>query len=71
VNVRFRARQIHHLLTFALNKFHKRLVAKVINCAFDVQAKDVWHALEKGDPIPRGHGDHPALDEDIKEQLIV
>jgi hypothetical protein len=70
VNARFRAHQIYHLYTFALNKFHKRLAVKLIARAFDVRPKDVRHALEKGDTIPRGRGEHPAFEEGIEQQLI-
>jgi hypothetical protein len=64
------AHQTSHLHTFALNKSHKRLAVKAIDCAFGVQPKDVRHALEKGDPIPRGRGEHSGLEEDIEQQLI-
>jgi hypothetical protein len=42
---------------------------KAIACAFDLQLKDVRHAFEKGDTIPRGRGEHLALEEDIEQQL--
>jgi hypothetical protein len=42
------------------------LAVKVIARAFDFQPKDVRHALEKGETIPKGHGEHPALEVDIE-----
>jgi hypothetical protein len=46
------------------------LAVKVIACYFDVQAKDVRHALEKGETLPKGCGEHPALEVDIEQHLI-
>jgi hypothetical protein len=70
MNARFLGQQIYHLHTLTLNKFHKRLASKAVARVFNVQPKEVRRALEKGDPIPRGRGDHPAIKEDIEQQLI-
>jgi hypothetical protein len=43
---------------------------KVIAHAFDVQPKDVRHALEKAGTIPKGGGEHPALEVDAEQHLI-
>jgi hypothetical protein len=37
---------------------------------FDVQPKDVRHALEKGETSPKGRGRHPALEVDTEQYLI-
>jgi hypothetical protein len=70
VNARFRAHQIYYLHTFGLNRLHTRLAVKAITHAFDVQPKDVRHPLEKGETIPKGRGEHPALEMDTKQHLI-
>jgi hypothetical protein len=70
VNARFRAHQICHLHIFGLNGLHKRLVVKAIARAFDVQSKDVRHTLEKGETIPKGREEHPALEVDTEQYLI-
>jgi hypothetical protein len=70
VNVQFRAHQIYCLHTSAFSMFHKRLAVKVITHAFDVQPKDVRRPVEKADAISRARGEHPALEEDIEQQLI-
>jgi hypothetical protein len=70
VNARFRAHQIYYLYTFRLNRLHRRLVVKVIARAFDVQLKDVRHALEKGETIPKTRGKYPALEVDTEQHLI-
>jgi hypothetical protein len=70
VNPRFLAHQIYHLHTFGLNKLHSRLAVTDIARAFDVQPKDVRHALEKGKTIPTGRGQHPALEVDTEQHLI-
>jgi hypothetical protein len=67
VSAQFRAYQIYHLHTFALNRFHRRLAAKAITHAFDVQPKNGRHTMEEGGPIPRGREEHPALEEDIEQ----
>jgi hypothetical protein len=64
VNARFRAHQIYYLHTFGLNKLHRPLAVKDIAHPFDVQPKDVRHALEKGETIPKGRGEDPALEAD-------
>jgi hypothetical protein len=46
------------------------LAVTAITCAFDVQPKDVRHALEKGKTIPKGRGEHPALEVDTEQYLI-
>jgi hypothetical protein len=43
---------------------------KTIAPAFDFQPRYICHALEKDDAIPRGYGEHPAVEEDIEQQLI-
>jgi hypothetical protein len=45
--------------------FEKSLAVNAIVRAFDIHPKDVRRALEKGDSILRGRGEHPALEEDI------
>jgi hypothetical protein len=42
------------------------LAVKVIVRAFDVQPKKVPHALEKGEIIQKGLGEHPALEMDTE-----
>jgi hypothetical protein len=46
------------------------LAVKAIARAFDVQPKDVRHALEKGETIPKGRGEHPAFEVDIEQHVI-
>jgi hypothetical protein len=46
------------------------LAVKAIARAFDAQPKDVRHALEKGETIPKGCGEHPALEGDTEQYLI-
>jgi hypothetical protein len=70
VNVRSRADHIYSLHTFRLNRLQRRLAMKVIAHAFDVQPKDVRHALEKGKTIPKGRREHPALEVDTGQHLI-
>jgi hypothetical protein len=70
VNARFRAHQIYYLHVFGLNKLHRRLAVKVIARVFDVQSKDVRHALEKSETIPKGSGEHPTLKVDTEQHLI-
>jgi hypothetical protein len=70
VNARFRAHQIYYLHTFGFNRLHRRLAVKGIARAFDVQPKDVRHALEKRETMSKGRGEHPALEVDIEQHLI-
>jgi hypothetical protein len=56
VSARFRAHQIYSLHIFGLNRLHRQLAVKAIARVFDVQGKDVRHALEKGETIPKGRG---------------
>jgi hypothetical protein len=70
VHARFRAHQIYYLQTFGLNRLHKRLAIKAIARAFDVQSKDVRHALEKGETILKGRAEHLALEVDTEQYLI-
>jgi hypothetical protein len=70
VNARFRPHQIYYLHVFGLNRLHRRLAVKVISRVFDVQPKDVRHALEKSETIPKGRGEHPALEVDTEQRLI-
>jgi hypothetical protein len=60
----------HYLHTFRLNRLHRRLAVKIVACAFEVQPKDVRHALEKGEIIPKGCGEYPALEVDTEQHLI-
>jgi hypothetical protein len=46
------------------------LAAKAIACTFDIQPKDVRHALEKGEIIPKGREERPALEVDTEQHLI-
>jgi hypothetical protein len=46
------------------------LAVKVIARVFNVQPKDVRHALGKGETIPKGRGRHPALDVDTEQHMI-
>jgi hypothetical protein len=69
-NARFRAHHIYYLHTFGLKRLHRRLAVKAIACAFDVQPKNVRHALEKGETIPKGCGEYPALEVDTEQHLI-
>jgi hypothetical protein len=70
VNALFRAHQICYLHIFGLNRLRKRLAVKAIARAFYVQSKDVRHALEKGETIPKRHAEHPALEVDTEQYLI-
>jgi hypothetical protein len=70
VNAQFRVHQIYYLHTFGFNRLHRRLAVKVIARAFDVQPKDVRHALEKGETIPKGRAEHPVLEVDTEQHLI-
>jgi hypothetical protein len=70
VNAQFRAHQIYYLHTFGLNRLHKRLAVKAIARAFDVQSKDVRHALEKGETNSKGRAEHPAVEVDTEQYLI-
>jgi hypothetical protein len=66
VNARFQAHQIYYLHVFGLNRLHGRLAVKVIARVFDLQPKDVRYALEKSETIPRGRGEHLALEVDTE-----
>jgi hypothetical protein len=46
------------------------LAVKSVARVFDVQLKDVRHALEKGKTIPKGLREHPALEVDTEQHLI-
>jgi hypothetical protein len=46
------------------------LAVKAIARAFDVQPKDVRHALEKGEKIPKGGAEQPVLEVDAEQYLI-
>jgi hypothetical protein len=46
------------------------LAVKVIARVCDVQPKDVRHALERSETIPKGHGEHPALEVNTEQRLI-
>jgi hypothetical protein len=46
------------------------LAVKAIARAFDVQPKDIRHILEKGEIIPKGREEHPALEVDTEQHLI-
>jgi hypothetical protein len=70
INARFRAHFIYYLHTFGLNRRHKRLAVKAIARPFDVQSKDVRHALEKGETTPKGHAEHSALEVDTEQYLV-
>jgi hypothetical protein len=70
VNARFQAHQIYYLHAFRLNGRYRRLVVKAIACAFNVQPKDVRHPLESGKTIPKGRGEHPALEVDTEQHMI-
>jgi hypothetical protein len=70
LDARFPAHQIDYLHTLGLNRLHKQLVAKDIARAFDVQPKDVHHALEKGETISKESGGHPALEVDTEQHLM-
>jgi hypothetical protein len=69
-NARFRAHQIYYLHRFGVNKLHRRLAVKAVARDFDIQPKDVRHPLEKGETIPKGCGEHPALEMDTEQHLI-
>jgi hypothetical protein len=45
------------------------MAAKTTARAFDVQPKDVRHALEKGETIPKGRGEHFAPEVDTEQHL--
>jgi hypothetical protein len=47
-----------------------QFTVKVIAHVFDVQPKYVRHSLEKGETIPKGHGEHPALEVETEQHLI-
>jgi hypothetical protein len=70
VNAQFLAHQIYYFHTSGLNRLHRRLAVKAIARAFDVQPKDARHALEKGEAIPKGRGEHPTLEVDTEQYLI-
>jgi hypothetical protein len=70
VSAQFRAHQIYFLHIFGLNRLHRRLVVKAIARAFDIQPKNVRHALEKGEAIPKGREEQPALEVNTEEHLI-
>jgi hypothetical protein len=38
--------------------------------AFSPQPNHVCHALQKGDAIPKGRGEHPNLEDDTEEQRL-
>jgi hypothetical protein len=46
------------------------LAVKVITRIFDVQPENVRHALEKSETIPKGRGEHPALEVGTEQHLI-
>jgi hypothetical protein len=46
------------------------LAIKAIARAFDVQSKDVRHALEKGETIPKAPAEHPELEVYTEQYLI-
>jgi hypothetical protein len=70
VNAHFRARQIFYLHFFEWNKLGKELSLKAIGWGFEIQPKDVRNALAKGDAIPWGRGEHPALEGDTEKLLL-
>jgi hypothetical protein len=70
VNARCRVHRIYYLHTFGLKRLHRRLAVKAIARVFDVQLKDVCHALEQGETIPKGRGEHLALEVDTEQHLI-
>ena len=70
VNAHFRAHQIFYLYSFAQNTLRRKLSIKAIARVFEIQPKDVRHALAKGDAIPKGRGEHPALEDDTAKQLL-
>jgi hypothetical protein len=45
-------------------------VVKAIARAFDVQFKDVRHALENGETIPKGRAEHPVFEVDTEQYMI-
>jgi hypothetical protein len=45
----------------------KKLSIKAIARVFEIQPKDLRNALAKGDAIPKGRGEHPALEDDTEK----
>jgi hypothetical protein len=70
VNAHFHAHQIFSLQSFARNKLRKELSIKAIARVFQIQPKDVRNALAKGDAIPKGRGEHPALEDNTEKRLL-
>jgi hypothetical protein len=56
MNAQFRSHQIFYLQTIALYKRQMRLLIEAITRGFNLQPKDIRHALQKGDAIPKGRG---------------
>jgi hypothetical protein len=43
---------------------------RAISRAFEVQLKTVRHALAKGGALPKGRGEHHAVEDDPEERLL-
>jgi hypothetical protein len=63
-NANFRGHQIFSRHSLALRKLRKQMPGRAIARAFEVQLKDVQHALAKGDTIANGSGERRALEDD-------
>jgi hypothetical protein len=46
----------YYLHAFRLKRLHRGLAVKTIARAFDIELKDIRHALEKSETIPKGRG---------------
>jgi hypothetical protein len=69
VDAHFRADQRFNLQSYARNKLRKELFIKAIARLFEIQPKDVRNALAKGDAIPKGRAEHPALEDTTEKRL--
>jgi surface antigen len=55
---------------FGSDELHIRSPIIIIAAAFNVQPKDIRHALRKGDAIPKEFGEHRALEYDTEERRV-
>jgi hypothetical protein len=70
MNGQLRLHSVSNLHTFALDKLHIRLPIKAIARAFNLEPTDIRYALQKGDTIPKGRGEHSAREDDTEKHPL-
>jgi hypothetical protein len=70
MNAQFRWHHIFYLHTFVLDKFRIRLPSQAIPRTFNLQPKNLRHALQKRGAIPKGSGEHASFEDDPGERLF-